>query len=104
MAEGTAEAEGVAETPKPGRYVGVYDAVPSYAAQPGTSVLGGARPPPQSRNSQTSPSLGTYQSTLAWAYASVVAVDVQPDRSVLALTSARRESAARVVEERILIV
>lgn len=38
---------------------GLYVAVPSYAAQPGTVVLGGALPPPQSRNAQISPVPGT---------------------------------------------
>jgi hypothetical protein len=54
-----------ATAPKPGRKSGEYVAVPSYCAQPGTVVLGGARPPPQSRNEQISPESGTYQIRLA---------------------------------------
>lgn len=57
-----AEAEAVAVAlapPKPGRKLGLYEAVPTYAAQPGTVVLGGARPPPQSRGAQISPVPGT---------------------------------------------
>lgn len=46
---------------------GEYVAVPEYAAQPGTVVLGGARPPPQSRNSHSSPLPGTYQIRVAYA-------------------------------------
>ena len=40
--------------PKHGMYEGVVwrIAVPLYCGQPGTSVLGGARPPPQSKGSQ----------------------------------------------------
>jgi len=38
--------------------------VPLYKGQPGTLVLGGARPPPQSRGSQISPVLGSYQCTM----------------------------------------
>jgi hypothetical protein len=44
--------DGVASLPKPGRYEGVYDAVPAYAAHPGTVVLGGARPPPENHVSK----------------------------------------------------
>lgn len=35
--------------------------VPVYIGQPGTSDLGGALPPPQSKGSQISPSSGSYQ-------------------------------------------
>lgn len=38
--------------------------VPEYKGQPGTSVLGGARPPPQSSRSQISPVSGSYQCTI----------------------------------------
>jgi uncharacterized NAD-dependent epimerase/dehydratase family protein len=38
--------------------------VPVYAAQQGTSYLTGARPPPQSSGSQTSPFVGSYQWTV----------------------------------------
>lgn len=46
-------------------YDGEYVAVPLYAAQPGTVVFGGARPPPQSMKSQISPVPGTYHRTEA---------------------------------------
>lgn len=42
-----------------GRKFGEYVAVPEYCGQPGTSVFGGARPPPQSRNEHISPVPGT---------------------------------------------
>jgi len=51
--------EVVAAAPNPGRKLGEYVAVPAYCGQPGTVVLGGARPPPQSRKSQSSPVPGT---------------------------------------------
>lgn len=38
--------------------------VPVYIGHPGTSVLGGARPPPQSRGSQISPVSGSNQWTI----------------------------------------
>lgn len=61
LAVAEAEAVAVAEAPAPklGRKLGLYEAVPTYAAQPGTVVLGGARPPPQSRGAQISPVPGT---------------------------------------------
>ena len=65
--------------------------VPLYRGQPGTLVAGGAMPPPQSRNSQSSPVPGTYQATLAPA-GEDTSVEVQPVRSVLA--RARLASAA----------
>jgi hypothetical protein len=46
--------------------MGEYVSVPSYAGHPGTVVLGGARPPPQSRRSQISPESGTYQILVAY--------------------------------------
>lgn len=46
-------------------YDGAYVAVPVYSGQPGTVDLGGARPPPQSRNAHTSPVPGTYHRRLA---------------------------------------
>lgn len=54
---------------KPAKKLGVTVAVPEYKGQPGTVVMGGAIPPPQSRNEQISPVPGTYQSTLAPPYA-----------------------------------
>jgi hypothetical protein len=45
--------------PKFARKDGVTVAVPSYPAQPGTVVFGGAVPPPQSRNEHISPVPGT---------------------------------------------
>jgi hypothetical protein len=47
--------------PNPGKYDGVTVSVPLYPAHPGWVVLGGARPPPQSRKEQISPVPGTYQ-------------------------------------------
>lgn len=44
---------------------GEYVSVPEYCGHPGTVVLGGARPPPQSRKSHTSPEPGTYQTRVA---------------------------------------
>lgn len=49
----------------PGKKLGEYVAVPEYSGQPGTVVIGGAIPPPQSRKEHISPVPGTYQSTLA---------------------------------------
>ncbi|KAL3428395.1 hypothetical protein PVAG01_01904 [Phlyctema vagabunda] len=72
---------------KPGRKLGEYVAVPAYCGQPGTVVLGGARPPPQSRGSQTSPLEGTYQITLAPA-GELTSDVVHPVRSVFADASA----------------
>lgn len=57
--------------------------MPTYAAQPGTVVLGGARPPPQSSISQTSPVPGTYQATEAPA-GEDTSVLVHPSRLVRA--------------------
>lgn len=45
--------------PNPGKKLGEYVAVPAYCGHPGTVVLGGARPPPQSRRLQSSPVPGT---------------------------------------------
>lgn len=62
-------------------------------------VFGGARPPPQSRKSQSSPVPGTYQIREG------PAVDeVQPERSVRAVASVRRERRRVVVEVSILRV
>jgi hypothetical protein len=71
---------------KPEMKLGEYVAVPEYSGQPGTVVLTGALPPPQSRKSQISPLPGTYQRTLAPPYAITLEV-VQPVRSVLAAES-----------------
>lgn len=46
---------------------GEYVSVPSYRGHPGTVVLGGALPPPQSSSLHTSPESGTYQSRVAYA-------------------------------------
>jgi hypothetical protein len=59
-------------------------------------VFGGARPPPQSRKSQSSPVPGTYQMRDAPPYATV-AEDVQPERSVLAVARAARARRKRGV-------
>lgn len=67
--------------------------MPEYATHPGTVVLGGARPPPQSRNSQISPVSGTYQIKLAPPYATV-ADETQPAKSVLAAMGAAKSAAA----------
>lgn len=58
---------------------GEYVAVPEYNGQPGTSVFGGAPPPPQSRNWHSSSVPGTYQIRLAPEM-----LLVQPDKSVRA--------------------
>jgi len=63
--------------------------VPLYSGHPGTSVFGGAVPPPQSRKSQSSPVPGTYQARLAPA-GEETSVEVQPVRSVRAKASAAR--------------
>jgi hypothetical protein len=44
--------------------IGSLRIVPEYRGQPGTSVLGGARPPPQSLGSQIWPSFRSYQWTM----------------------------------------
>ena len=68
--------------------------MPEYAAQPGTVVLGGARPPPQSRNSQVSPVSGTYQ--MRDVPAGEIAVEeTQPERSVRAKDSPERTAKRR---------
>lgn len=69
---------------KPERKLGVTVAVPSYPAQPGTVVFGGARPPPQSMKEQISPVPGTYQMRLAANCSKMTCVETQPLRSVLA--------------------
>ena len=71
-------------------------AVPLYKAHPGTSVLGGAIPPPQSRKSQSSPEPGTYQAMLAPA-GEETSVDVQPVRSVRAKARPARAAESRKV-------
>ena len=82
-------------------------AVPLYWGQPGTSVLGGARPPPQSRMSQSSPVPGTYPGNSQYEgkvakgdraisqareapAGEETSVEVQPLRSVFARASAAR--------------
>ena len=57
-------------------------------------VLGGARPPPQSRNSQSSPVPGTYQAIEAPA-GEETSVEVQPDKSVRAKAIEARAAEAR---------
>lgn len=57
-------------------------------------VLGGARPPPQSRNEQISPLPGSYQIRDAPPY-TTVSDDTQPSRSVLARAVGRRQRAVR---------
>lgn len=76
-----------------------------YCGHPGTSVFGGARPPPQSRGSQSSPVPGTYQATEAPA-GEDMSVVVQPVRSVLARTVVAKAAVARrtVVDVRMLAV
>lgn len=66
-------------------------------------VLGGARPPPQSRNSQSSPVPGTYQAREAPAGLET-SVDVQPVRSVLARAREAREAVKKTVERRDILV
>lgn len=78
-------------------------AVPLYNGQPGTSVFGGAIPPPQSRKSHSSPVPGTYQARLAPA-GEETSVLVQPLRSVLARTKGRREAEARIRVDRDMLV
>jgi hypothetical protein len=100
--ESVAVGAAVAEAPYPAMYEGEYVSVPTYPAQPGTVVLGGARPPPQSSISQTSPVPGTYQATEAPA-GEDTSVLVQPSRSVRA--RAKVVKARRVeMEVRILVV
>jgi len=75
-------------------------AVPAYRLQPGTVVLGGARPPPQSRISQSSPVSGTYQMSLGPEME-----EVQPARLVRARARGRRgRRVVRVVRRCILVV
>lgn len=68
--------------------------IPVYRGQPGTSLRGGAVPPPQSSGAQISPVPGTIQATEApagWK----MSVDVHPVRLVLAETSVTSEAAKR---------
>lgn len=81
-----------AAAPNPGKKLGEYVAVPAYCGQPGTVVLGGARPPPQSRKSQSSPVPGTYQISEGPAVE-----DVQPERSVRAVVRVKRVEIRREV-------
>lgn len=70
--------------------------MPEYAGQPGTVVLGGALPPPQSSGSQSSPVPGTYQATEAPA-GEDMSVVVQPTRSVRARAAVANAAVARMV-------
>lgn len=88
--------------PYPGRYEGEYVKVPEYCGHPGTVVLGGAVPPPQSRKSQSSPVPGTYQARDAPA-GEETSVEVQPTRSVRARANEAKEAATRMLEVYILI-
>ena len=74
--------------------MGVTVSEPWYSGHPGTVDLGGARPPPQSRSEQISSVSGTYQMTVSWAlppvgFATILATETQPLRSVLAATWTR---------------
>jgi len=69
--------------------------VPEYRGQPGTVVLGGAVPPPQSSGSQSSPVPGTYQMTLAPA-GELTSEVVHPVRSVFAAAKAAKAAKTRV--------
>lgn len=70
--------------------------MPEYNGQPGTVVLGGALPPPQSRGSQSSPVPGTYQATEAPA-GEDISVVVQPTRSVRARAAVAKAAVAIMV-------
>lgn len=76
--------------------------MPEYAAQPGTVVLGGARPPPQSRKSQSSPVSGTYHAIEAPA-GEETSVEVQPTRSVRARAMVAKVAATRMLEGYIVV-
>jgi hypothetical protein len=107
VAEAEAEVEAVTPTEavNPAQNDGVAVSVPSYKGQPGTVVLGGARPPPQSRSSQISAVSASYQITSG--VGSETLVEVQPPRSVLAVavtarrrrppTAVRRDRASRAI-------
>lgn len=77
-------------------------AVPEYRGQPGTLVLGGARPPPQSRKSQSSPVPGTYQAMEAPA-GEETSVEVQPVKSVRASATETTAAEARRVVRRSIV-
>lgn len=79
---------------KPGRKLGVTVSVPVYRGQPGT-LFGGARPPPQSTNSQSSPVPGTYQTRLG-----PTVDETQPLRSVRALASSGKRKIAVWIDSR----
>lgn len=70
--------------------------MPEYNGQPGTVVLGGALPPPQSSGSQSSPVPGTYQATEAPA-GEDISVVVQPTRSVRARAAVAKAAVAIMV-------
>lgn len=78
--------------------------MPEYCGQPGTVVLGGALPPPQSSMSQSSPVPGTIQAYEAPA-GDEMSVRVQPSRSVRASAKVAKAAVAKIelVEVRILI-
>ena len=71
--------------------------MPVYCGQPGTEYFGGARPPPQSRKSQSSPVPGTYQAMDAPA-GDETSVEVQPVRSVLARATEAKDAAMKTEE------
>jgi hypothetical protein len=73
---------------------GVTVSVPSYSGHPGTVLLGGARPPPQSINSQISPVSGTYHSSVL--YRVPTSVETQPAMLVRADTLPAKRSRVAV--------
>jgi hypothetical protein len=76
------EADGVQQE----RYEVVGTYVPVWPAHPGTLVLGGARPPPQSSGSQISPVFGSNQWTMPSSQVVKLWVE-QPAKTIFANTS-----------------
>ena len=66
-------------------------------------VLGGARPPPQSRKEQISPLVGS-QKIMEAPPKAMVSEEVQPSKLVFAAARAAREVRARMVERILMVV
>lgn len=69
--------------------------------QPGTFVFGGARPPPQSRGSQISPVIGSYQWMIMSSQCPKVWI---PQTAWMGVARRRREAVVRRIDLNILSV
>ncbi len=71
--------------------------VPVYRGHPGTSVFGGARPPPQSKGSQISPVNGSYQCVMPSSHVVKLRIPHSESTGVASTSSARAESAGLIM-------